>query len=109
MDPLFRPSIFDALSMSTCEPSTAAAMMARGAGIGAPLSCLRRFAGNAGRFAANAGDAGVPPGILKPFLSQGCTPPSGLALIHALAAGTSSSMLPTISSIRPISFALAGL
>ncbi len=53
-----------ALSMSTCEPSTAAAMMARGAGIGAPLSCLRRFAGNAGRLAANAGVDGVPPGIL---------------------------------------------
>src|SRR5699024_6237289 len=57
-------SIFSALSMSTCEPSTAAAMIARGAGIGAPLICLRRLAGKAGRFAANDGVAGVPPGIL---------------------------------------------
>src|ERR1700704_909752 len=95
--------------MSTCEPSTAADRIARGAGILVPLSCLRRFAANAGRFAANAGVDGVPPGILNPFLSQGCTPPSGLALIHALAAGTSSSIEPTTSLIRPISLALVGL
>ena len=50
--------------MSTCEPSTAAHMMLYGAGIGAFLSCLRRLAGNAGRFAANVGVDGVPPGIL---------------------------------------------
>src|SRR5690606_23142980 len=99
----------EALSMSTCEPSTAAAMMARGAGMLAPLSCLRRFAGKAGRLAAKAGVAGVPPGILKPFLSQGCTPASGLALIHALAAGISSSTEPTSSSTRPISLAFFGL
>ena len=35
-----------------------------GAGIGAPLSCLRSRAGNDGRMAASAGEAGVPPGIL---------------------------------------------
>ena len=34
-----------------------------GAGIGAPLSCLRRLAGKAGRVAASFGVAGVPPGI----------------------------------------------
>ncbi len=57
-------SIFSAVAKSTWAPSTAAAMMWCGAGIGAPLSCLRRFAGKAGRFAANAGVIGVPPGIL---------------------------------------------
>ncbi|MGN6129718.1 MAG: enoyl-CoA hydratase-related protein [Nocardioidaceae bacterium] len=34
-----------------------------GAGIGAPLSCLRRFAGNAGSMPASFGLDGVPPGI----------------------------------------------
>ena len=34
------------------------------AGSGAPLSCLRRFAGNAGRNAASFGEDGVPPGSL---------------------------------------------
>ena len=53
-----------AVSKSTCAPSTAAAMMARGAGIGAPLSCLRSSDGNDGRIAASAGLLGVPPGIL---------------------------------------------
>ena len=56
-------SIFEAVSKSTCEPSTAAAMMASGAGIGAPLSCLRRLAGKAGSTAANLGLDGVPPGM----------------------------------------------
>ncbi|SHW83039.1 Uncharacterised protein [Mycobacteroides abscessus subsp. abscessus] len=53
-----------AVSKSTCAPSTAAARMARGAGIGAPLSCFFRFDGNDGKIAARAGVAGVPPGIL---------------------------------------------
>ena len=53
-----------AVSTSTWVPSTAAARMLRGAGMGAPLSCLRRFAGNAGRTAASFGVDGVPPGIL---------------------------------------------
>ena len=53
-----------AVSKSTCAPSTAAARIAFGAGIGAPLSCLRSNAGNDGRMAAKPGDDGVPPGIL---------------------------------------------
>lgn len=53
-----------AVSKSTCEPSTAAARMLRGAGIGAPAICFFRLAGKAGRFAANFGLDGVPPGIL---------------------------------------------
>ena len=53
----------NAVSMSTFAPSTAAHMMWCGAGIGAPLSCLRRFAGNAGSMPASFGDDGVPPGI----------------------------------------------
>ena len=53
-----------AVSKSTCAPSTAAAMMLRGALYGAPLVCLRRFEGNAGRNCASFGDDGAPPGIL---------------------------------------------
>ncbi len=60
----YRDSIRVAVSKSTWAPSTAALRIARGAGYGAPLSCLRRFAGNAGRNAASFGDDGVPPGIL---------------------------------------------
>lgn len=52
-----------AVSKSTCEPSTAAARMLRGAGMGAPASCFFRLAGKAGRLAANFGLDGVPPGI----------------------------------------------
>ena len=52
-----------AVSKSTWEPSTAAAMMLRGAGMGAPASCFFRLAGKAGRFAANFGWEGVPPGM----------------------------------------------
>ena len=57
-------SILAAVSMSTWAPSTAAARMLRCAGKSAPLVCLRRLAGKAGRFAANEGLLGVPPGIL---------------------------------------------
>ncbi len=53
-----------AVSKSTWEPSTAQARMLRGAGYGAPFSCFFRLAGKAGRFAANRGLDGVPPGIL---------------------------------------------
>ncbi len=53
-----------AVSKSTWAPSTAADRMAFGAGIGAPLSCLRSSDGNDGRMAASPGDEGVPPGIL---------------------------------------------
>ena len=59
----YRDSIRDAVAKSTWLPSTAALMIARGAGYGAPFNCLRRFAGNAGRNAASLGLAGVPPGI----------------------------------------------
>ena len=52
-----------AVSKSTCAPSTAAARMARGAGMFAPLICLRSSDGNDGRMAASAGLDGVPPGI----------------------------------------------
>src|SRR5690625_6111976 len=83
-------------------------MIARGACIGALLICLRRFDGKAGRFAAIAGEVGPPPGILKLLASHGCTPASGLALIQAFAAGTSSSTDETTSSIRPTSLAAAG-
>ena len=75
-------SMRSALSTSTCEPSTAAAMMWWGAGIGAPLTCLRRLAGNAGSIAASFGLDGVPPGILWPLTSHGWTG-SGLASIQA--------------------------
>ena len=60
----YRDSIRDAVAKSTWLPSTAALMIARGAGYGAPFSCLRRFAGKAGRNAASFGEDGVPPGIL---------------------------------------------
>ena len=43
---------------------TAAARIALGAGMSAPLSWVRSIAGNAGRKAASFGLAGVPPGIL---------------------------------------------
>ena len=39
-------------------------MIASGAGIGAPLTCLRRLAGKAGSIIASLGLDGVPPGIL---------------------------------------------
>ena len=51
----------------------------------------------------------VPPGILWFLRSQGCTPPSGFALIQAFAAGISSSLLPTTSSTKPALSASAGL
>ena len=88
-------------------------MMFTGAGMFAPLSCLRRFAGNAGRFAANDGVDGVPPGILY-FLSvsHGCpigSPDAAFSAIHRFAAGMRSSALRTISSTSPSSLASAGL
>ena len=61
---MYRDSMRSADSKSTWLPSTAADRIAFGAGIGAPLSCLRRLAGKAGRLAANFGTDGVPPGIL---------------------------------------------
>jgi hypothetical protein len=63
-DTKYRDSIRLAVAKSTWLPSTAALMIAFGAGYGAPLSCLRRFAGKAGRNAASFGEDGVPPGIL---------------------------------------------
>ncbi len=68
-----------AVSKSTWVPSTAADRMLRGAGMGAPLSVLRRLAGNAGSIAANAGVDGVPPGIRYFGWSQGCFQAVGLA------------------------------
>lgn len=59
----YRASMVSAVSKSTWEPSTAAARMLRGAGMGAPFSCFFRLDGKAGRLAANFGLAGVPPGI----------------------------------------------
>jgi hypothetical protein len=67
----YRVSTSDAVSKSSSEPSTAAASAARGAGIGAPRSCLRRFAAIAGSIAAIAGLAALPPGISKPLTSHG--------------------------------------
>ena len=60
----YRLSMRLAVSKSTWAPSTAASRMARGAGIGAPLSCFFSSAGNDGRTPASAGLVGVPPGIL---------------------------------------------
>lgn len=60
----YRASMVSAVSKSTWEPSTAAARIFRGAGIGAPASCFFRLAGKAGRLAAKRGLEGVPPGIL---------------------------------------------
>ena len=57
------PLDLDAVSKSTCAPSTAAAMMLVGRVV-APFNCLRRLAGNAGRFMRELGFDGVPPGIL---------------------------------------------
>ena len=98
-----------AVSKSTCAPSTAASRMARGAGIGAPLSCLlqqrRERRQDAGQRGAGRGAAGHLVALLVPRLGVA----SGLALIHALAAGTSSSTEPTSSSTRPVSLACAGL
>ena len=101
-------SIASAVAKSTWAPSTAAAMMWCGAGIGAPLICLRRFAGNAGRLAANAGVIGVPPGILYPLTSQGCTA-SRFDSAHVLAAWMSSSGVLTSSSTTPAASASFGL
>src|SRR5699024_4567117 len=47
-----------------CRPSTAAARIAFGAGIGAPLICLVTLAGKDGRKEASFGLVGVPPGTL---------------------------------------------
>ena len=94
--------------MSTCEPSTAAHMMLYGAGIGAFLSCLRRFDGNAGRFAANDGVDGVPPGILYFFWSQGWIA-SGLSFTHCFAREIISSGVSTTSCTSPASSAAFGL
>ena len=82
--------------------------MLRGPGMGAPVSCLRRLAGKAGRIAASLGCDGVPPGTLKPGLSQGCAA-SGLAAIQALAFSSISSGVDASSSTIPISRAFAGL
>ena len=100
------------MSKSTCEPSTAAARIARGDFVGAPLSVLRRLAGKAGRFAANFGTDGVPPGILKPLTSHGFTAAVSSSLcsrIHAFAAGTSSSRVATSWSTTPFAWAAEGL
>ncbi len=97
-----------AVSTSTCAPSIAADRMCRGAGIGAPLICLRRFAGNAGRFIANAGVEGLPPGILKPLTSQGATA-FGFSAIHARARLIISSGVSTASCASPTSTAARGL
>lgn len=59
----YRASMVSAVSKSTWEPSTAAARMLRGAGMGAPAICFFKLAGNAGRLAANFGLEGVPPGM----------------------------------------------
>jgi hypothetical protein len=103
----YRDSIRVAVSKSTSAPSTAALMIARGAGYGAPFSCLRRFAGNAGRNAASFGDDGVPPGILYPSRSQGClaSPSKFLTQLYAV---SSSWSLGTTSSITPTDRACAG-
>jgi hypothetical protein len=97
-----------AVSKSTWVPSTAAARMLRGAGIGAPLSVLRRLAGNAGSTAASAGVDGVPPGILYFGWSQGWEA-SGWAAIHARALSSISSGVAASSSTIPTSRAFAGL
>ena len=97
-----------AVSKSTWVPSTAAARMLRGAGIGAPLSVLRRLAGNAGSIEASDGVAGVPPGILYLGWSQGCLA-SGLAAIQARASSSTSSGEDASSSTIPTSRAFAGL
>ena len=91
----------------SCAPSTAAARIAFGAGIGAPLTCLVTLAGKLGSIAASAGVDGVPPGILKPLRSHGWVA-SGFSAIQALAASTSWSA-GTTSSMRPISLAASAL
>ena len=102
-----------AVSKSTWVPSTAAARMLRGAGIGAPLRVLRRLAGNAGNTAASAGVDGVPPGILYFGWSQGCvavpSPCPARAAIHARALSSISSGDDASSSTIPTSRAFAGL
>ena len=98
-----------AVSKSTWVPSTAAARMLRGAGIGAPLSVLRRLAGNAGSIAASAGVDGVPPGIRYFGWSQGCVGLAGSAAIHARALSSISSGVDASSSTIPTSRAFAGL
>ncbi len=103
----YRASIAIAVSTSTCELSTAAARMLRGAGYGAPASCLRRLDGKAGRLAAKAGCAGVPPGILWPLTSQGCCAVA-LASMKARALVSISSWSVASSCTRPISSACAG-
>ena len=96
-----------AVSTSTWAPSTAACMARRGATIGLPLSCLVRFAGKDGRFAAKRGFFGSPPGILKPLTSHGCSATASSDSSHARARSRSSSGATT-SSTRPVLRAFSG-
>src|SRR5699024_6703161 len=84
----YRAAICSALAKSTCAPSTAAAVVARGAGEGAPLVCLRMLAGNDGSTEASSLSSTVPPGSVHPLRSHGWLAP-GPVLIHALAVSTS--------------------
>ena len=78
-------------------------------GIGAPLSCLRRFAGNAGSTAASFGRrgraAGDPVARGVPGLAR---PPGSLVDPGPGAGASASSRLATSSSTIPISSAAAG-
>ncbi len=104
----YRASMVRAVSKSTWEPSTAAARMLRGAGMGAPAICFFRLAGNAGRLAANLGFDGVPPGILYPLTSQGCWD-SGWASMKERAFSSISSRVAATSWTRPFSSARRGV
>src|SRR5699024_6452327 len=84
----YRVSLCSAVAKSTCEPSTAADMMARGAGEGAPVVCLRMLAGNDGSTEASSLSSTVPPDSVHPLRSHGWLA-SGPVLIHALAVSTS--------------------
>ncbi len=79
-----------------------------GAGIGAPLSCLRRLPGNAGSMPASFGEDGVPPGMRYPSASKRCTD-SGFAVMNSRALASISSGVAATSSTRPTPTASAGL
>ena len=107
----YRDSIRQAVSKSTCAPSIAVLSAASGAGRSAPFSCLRRLAGKAGRFWANDGCEGPPPGMRKPLTSQALTAassPWACSRSQAFAAGSSSFGDSTTSSMTPVSRACAG-
>ena len=90
-------STFSALSKGSCEPSYRQLWMASGAGrlpaVAAKVMVLPTT--NPG---ATRGSVGPPPGIRKPFTSQGCTKRALSPISQRLAVGSNSSGAATSST-----------